>query len=96
MAAEAAARNIKSELCWREREWRMVKYRRKRVLAAEEMTAAEARQTARENRAASEKAFTDFFHSQTKAWQRIYKRGKEITEGARVFCEAATRGLELA
>ena len=74
----------------------MVKYTRKRVLAAEEVAAAEARHAARENRAASEKAFTEIFHSQTKAWQRIYKRGMEVTEGARVASETATRGLELA
>ena len=74
----------------------MVKVRRKWVLAAEEKAAAEARQEARENRAASEKAFTEFFHSQTKAWQMIYKRGMEVTEGARVASKAAARGLELA
>ena len=96
MAAEAAARCVKGEVYWREKEWRMVKYIRKRVLAAEEMTATEARHAARENRAASERAFTEFFHSQTKTWQRIHKRGVEFTERARVFSEAATRGLELA
>ena len=50
----------------------------------------------RENETASAKAFTEFFHNQTKAWQRIYKRGVEVKEGARVASEAAARGLELA
>ena len=74
----------------------MVKDRRKRVLAAEEMAAAETRQAARENEAASEKALTEIFHSQTKAWQMIYKRGMEVTKGARIASEAAPRELELA
>ena len=60
------------------------------------MAAIEMRQVARENKAASEKAFTDFFQSQTEAWQMIYIRGKEVTDGARVASEAAMRGLELA
>ena len=89
MTAKAAVRYVKGELHWREKEWRMVKYRRKCVLAAEERTATEARHAARENRAASEKAFAEFFHSQTKAWQRIHKRGVESTERARVFSKAA-------
>ena len=95
-AAEAAVEAAKGDVYWRDREWRMVKARRKRVLAAEEKAAAEAAQAARENETASAKAFTEFFHSQTKAWQRIYKRGVEVKEGARVASEAAARGLELA
>ena len=67
MAAEAAVEAVKGEVYWREREWRMVKARRKRVLAAAEEAAAEARQAARENGAASEKVFREIFYSQTKA-----------------------------
>ena len=76
-----------------EREWRLMKGKRKRIPAAEEMAAREMRQPARENEAGSEEAFTDFFQSQTEACQMIYNRGKEVTEGARVASEAAMRGF---
>ena len=56
MAAETAVGTVKGKLYWREREWLMVKDRRKRALAAEEMAAAEKGQEARENEAASDKA----------------------------------------
>ena len=60
MAAEAAVEAVKGEVYWREREWRMAKARRKRVLTAEEKAAAEARQAARENGAAGEKEVRKF------------------------------------
>ena len=64
----------------REREWRMVKARRKRVQAAEEKAAAEAKQAAREEGTASEREGRKL-HGQTRAWQRrIHKRGVEVTE----------------
>ena len=63
----------------RENSWRMVKARRKRVQAAEEKAAAETKQAAREEGTASEREGREL-HSQTRAWQRIHKRGMEVTE----------------
>ena len=66
MAAKVAVEADKGEIYWREREWRMVKARRKRVLAAEEKAAADAKQAARENETASEREVRKRFHSQTR------------------------------
>ena len=60
MAAKAAAFRavFRGEVYWRERERRMLKDKRKQVLAAEEMTATET-QSARMNGAASATALTE-------------------------------------
>ena len=84
-AAEAAVEAAKGDVYWRDREWRMVKARRKRVLAAEEKAAAAAAQAAREEVTPSERERREFTcwcsHCRTRVWQRrIHKRGVEVTE----------------
>ena len=84
-AAEAAVEAAKGDVYWRDREWRMVKARRKRVLAAEEKAAAAAAQAAREEVTPSERERREFTcwcsHCRTRVWQRrVHKRGVKATE----------------
>ena len=69
----------------REREWRMVKARRKRIQAAEEKAVAEAEQAAGEEVTPSERERREFTcwcsHCRTRVWQRrVHKRGVKATE----------------